>query len=122
MDTQSFDVTRLYYPDADACGCPRCECPYDKSIGDTWYQEIQEYDDFINFEARCALCKCEDDGKNGSYTWCKNDYYGYPIGSRSCDAPESNISTISCHSDIEAETRMYCFFGTTSVLIWKYYR
>ena len=97
MDIKSYDVSRLYTTySGPYCGnsCPRCSCPSGKSVGDSWYQEYQDYFDTVYGQTTCAVCTCVSDGNGNNYVSCGSSS-SYDIGSESC--PPIKDEVYQCH-------------------------
>ena len=74
MDSQSYDVDRLYTtetgPSCSSWNCPRCSCPTGKVENDTWYHEFQDLYDLDSNRAECSLCVCKKDYDGNLYADC----------------------------------------------------
>ena len=99
METQSYDVSRIFADDTGPCpdkACPKCACPTGKVAGDTWYHEYQSSYLKRDNNAKCVLCECKEDANDNLYSYCP-DRSGledtYTVGTKSCPPPE----TYQCH-------------------------
>ena len=93
MDTQSYDISRMFTTSTGTyCeySCPYCKCPDGSAINDTEYIEYQTAWDVANGYTSCTSCTCSQyTGEypgNNDIKWSECDHYpvNYVTGTNTC--------------------------------------